>query len=619
MISTLAWATLFAPLVAALAICTLTIKQRAVSAALAIGSLLIGLGCSLTLLTMALRHQLALPFESSIEWIRIGSFLLQFGILIDPLSLTMLLVVTGVGSCIFIYSVGYMHDDRSFPRYFGCLALFAFSMLGIILSNDFIQLFMFWELVGVSSYLLIGFWYEKPSAAEAGKKAFLVNRLADFGFLTGILLLWSLSGMTGMGRTLNFLHLEEAVGTGFIPHAALVTAGLLIFCGVLGKSAQFPLHVWLPDAMEGPTPVSALIHAATMVAAGVYLLCRTFFLFAEVEPALHVIANIGAFTAIFAALIAVVQNDIKRILAFSTLSQLGYMVMALGLGGYTAGMYHLTTHAFFKALLFLGSGSVIHALHTQDIWQMGGLRKSMPLTTWTFVIGTLALCGIFPLSGFWSKDEILALAYHENRFLYGVATVTAGLTAFYMGRALLVAFFGASRSHHHAHESPPVMTLPLVALTILSVIGGFIGIPHFVHHHHGTHVEFNTTVAIISSTVALGGLGLAYLVYGSRTISATSIIQRAPWLYQLLINKFFIDELYLWIVRYIQQGLATLCNLFERYIIIGLAVNGLAAVTRMIGGGLRYFQTGHVQTYALGFAAGVTALLYAMILRGGAP
>ena len=617
--ATLAWITLFAPLAAALVICTLTIRRRAASAALAIGSLLVGLGCSLALFAQALRHGFPTPFETSFDWVRLGPLLLQFGVLLDPLSLLMLLVVTGVGSCIFIYSIGYMHDDRGYPRYFGCLALFAFSMLGIVLASDFIQLFIFWELVGVSSYLLIGFWYEKPSAAEAGKKAFLVNRVADFGFLLGILLLWGLSGMTGMGRTMNFLRLEAAVGSGFIPDAALVAAGLLIFCGVVGKSAQFPLHVWLPDAMEGPTPVSALIHAATMVAAGVYLLCRTFFLFAAVEPALQVIANLGAFTATFAALLAVVQNDIKRILAYSTLSQLGYMVMALGLGGYTAGMYHLTTHAFFKALLFLGAGSVIHALHTQEIWEMGGLRKTMPITTWTFTIAALALCGIFPLSGFWSKDEILALAFHENRFLYGVATITAGLTAFYMGRTLFVAFFGAPRSHHaeHPHESPPVMTGPLIVLTILSIAGGFFGIPHFLHHHHGTHVEFNATVAIISSLVAFGGLGLAYLIYGAQRLSVDALVRRIPWLYHLLVNKFFIDEIYLFIVRYVQQGLAILCNLFERYIIIGLAVNGTAVLTRLIGGGLRYLQTGKVQTYALGFAAGLTILLYAIVLRGG--
>ncbi len=358
-----------------------------------------------------------------------------------------------------------------------------------------------------------------------------------------------------------------------------------------------------------------------MVAAGVYLLCRTFFLFAAVEPALQTIANIGAFTAIFAALLAVVQNDIKRILAFSTLSQLGYMVMALGLGGYTAGMYHLTTHAFFKALLFLGAGSVIHALHTQEIWEMGGLRKGMPITTWTFTIAALALCGIFPLSGFWSKDEILALALRQNRFLYGVATATAGLTAFYMGRTLFVAFFGAPRSHHakHPHESPPVMTGPLIALAILSVVGGFLGIPYFVHHHLGAHVEFHAVVAVVSSVVALGGLGLAYLVYGSQTISGAAIVRRMGWLYQLLIHKFFIDEIYLFLVRYVQQGIAITCNLFERYIIIGLAVNGTAMITRLLGGALRYCQTGKVQTYALGFAAGVTALLYVIVLRGNAP
>ncbi len=342
--------------------------------------------------------------ETSVAWLSIGDFHVDFGLHLDSLSLMMMLIVTGVGGAIHIYSAGYMHDDPGYSRYFACMSLFTFSMLGIVLANNFVQLFIFWELVGVSSYLLIGFWFEKPSAADAAKKAFLTNRLGDFGFLLGILIVWATLG------SLNFTSLKDQLATNPAALGGIATiAALLIFCGAVGKSAQFPLHVWLPDAMEGPTPVSALIHAATMVAAGVYMLCRVFFL---LDPAaLQVIAWIGGFTSLLAALIAIQQDDIKRILAYSTLSQLGYMVMSVGLSSPTSAMFHLTTHAFFKALLFLGAGSVIIALHhEQDIWKMGALRKKMPVTFWTFLFGTLALCGVPPFSGFYSKDSIIGQA-----------------------------------------------------------------------------------------------------------------------------------------------------------------------------------------------------------------
>ena len=346
-------------------------------------------------------------------------------------------------------------------------------MLGIVLANNFIEMFIFWELVGVSSYLLIGFWFEKPSAADAAKKAFFTNRLGDFGFLLGILMVWSAAS------SLNFASVQDALKwSPAIAESLGTIGGLLIFCGAMGKSAQFPLHVWLPDAMEGPTPVSALIHAATMVAAGVYMLCRTLFLFND--SALHVIAYIGGFTSLLAALIAVQQNDIKRIIAYSTLSQLGYMVMAVGLNGPTPAMFHLTTHAFFKALLFLAAGSVIIGMHhEQDIWQMGNLRKKMPITFWTFLVGALALSGVPPFSGFYSKDSILAQALEQkNYLLFGVAVFVAALTAFYTFRLFFVVFFGKEKSKaaSHAHESPLVMTLPLVALAVFAAIGGFIGI-----------------------------------------------------------------------------------------------------------------------------------------------
>jgi len=432
----LPWLILFLPLLAAGIITLFTLHHQAVSATLSIGAI-----CAGFVLTLAL-----IKFggwdarEVSVHWLAVGGFNVNFGLKLDALSLMMLLIVTGVGSVIHIFAYGYMRGDSGFSRFFACMSLFTFSMLGIVLATDFLQLFIAWELVGLSSYLLIGFWFEKPSAADAAKKAFITNRLGDFGFILGILTLWFWCS------SLNFTDISHGLVDWKGPHWFLTGAGLLIFCGAVGKSAQFPLHVWLPDAMEGPTPVSALIHAATMVAAGVYMLCRVFFIFTP--EALTVIAWIGGFTALLAALIAVQQNDIKRILAYSTLSQLGYMVMAVGLGGPTPAMFHLTTHAFFKALLFLGAGSVIIALHhEQDIWKMGGLRKKMPVTFWTFLVATLALCGVPPFSGFYSKDAILAQALHAHNYaLFAIAAFVAVLTTFYMFRLFFVAFLGEPKA-----------------------------------------------------------------------------------------------------------------------------------------------------------------------------
>ena len=465
----LPWLILFLPLLAAAGITLFTLHSRTVSALLSIGAIVAGF--ILTISFIAANGWTG--GESTTNWLTIGSLQVDFGLKLDALSLMMMLIVTGVGGAIHIYSFGYMHADRSMSRFFACLSLFTFSMLGIVLANNFLMMFIFWELVGVSSYLLIGFWYEKPSAADAAKKAFFTNRLGDFGFLLGILMVWGLLG------SLNFYDLQAAMteNPALLGSGATI-AGLLVFCGAMGKSAQFPLHVWLPDAMEGPTPVSALIHAATMVAAGVYMLCRTLFLFDH--AALLVIAYIGGFTALLAALIAVQQNDIKRILAYSTLSQLGYMVMAVGLAGPTPAMFHLTTHAFFKALLFLGAGSVIHALHEeQDIWKMGGLCKKMGITFWTFLIGTLALSGVPPFSGFYSKDAILAQALEQKNYpLFVLGAAVAGLTTFYMFRLFYVAFVGKPRTETagHAHESPAVMTWPLIVLAVFAVIGGIIPI-----------------------------------------------------------------------------------------------------------------------------------------------
>jgi len=611
----IAWVILFAPAAAALTIALLTRRSKPLSAGLGIGALGVGFLCAWKLLFFLLHRETGWVLQRGVSWIDLPGLNLEFGILLDPLSILMSLVVTGVGLIIFIYSVGYMAEDPGFTRYFCFLCLFASSMLGIVLANNFVTLFIFWELVGASSYLLIGYWYEDPKAAEAGKKAFLVNRIADFGFLLGILMLWSLSDLGGEGRTLNFLELAKRVpllsAQGVVTPQLLGLIGGLLFCGVVGKSAQFPLHVWLPDAMEGPTPVSALIHAATMVAAGVYLLARVFFLFSAAPQLLQAVAVIGGFTACFAASLALVENDIKRVLAYSTLSQLGYMVMALGLGGIAAGMYHLTTHAFFKALLFLGAGCAIHAHHTNDIWQMGGLRRSMPVTFWTFLIATLALCGIWPLAGFFSKDEILTLAFTQNRLLWMVGTVTAGMTAFYMGRVFSVAFLGRSRFPHHVHEAPAFMTFPLIPLALLCAIAGFIGIPEFLRHQRGVHLEFNPTVALTSSLFAIGGLGLALSVYALGLGPAKSFSSAFGWLKVLLIRKFFVDEIYAWINRNVQQRIAILLSLFERYVIIGLLINGIAKVTGLTGSLLRRAQTGKVQGYALTFLLGLAILIYA--------
>ncbi len=618
MVAALGWTILLAPLAAAVLIVLVGIHRKPLASALAIAGLLMSFVCTARLFLAALHDPTALPAELSIAWIAIPGLVIPFGILIDQLSLLMTLVVTGVGSAIFIYATGYMAEDHAYSRFFGVLSLFAFSMLMIVLANNWIQLFMGWELVGFSSYLLIGHWYAKPSAADAGKKAFMVNRVADFGFLLGILALWAISSPVPAARTFHFATLEQQlpgyVQMGLVPAAALPFIGLLLFCGPIGKSAQFPLHVWLPDAMEGPTPVSALIHAATMVAAGVYLLCRSFWLFEGLPSVLTTIMWVGGATAFLAACLALVENDLKRILAYSTLSQLGYMVMALGLGGRAAGMYHLTTHAFFKALLFLAAGSVIHGTHEQDIRKLGGLWRSMRWTSLAFFVGALALCGFPGLSGFFSKDAILLLAYQHHTPLYWLGTVTAGLTAFYIARAWFVAFTG--HAHGHGHESPPVMLLPLLFLAVLSVIGGYVGIPHFLGEEHASH-EGGTVVIAVSLTVVGLGLLLAWLIYRKKAATAQQLVHALALPSSFLQRRYYIDEIYDWYVATIQQRLiAGLCAWVERSIIIGLLVNGTAWIAQALGQTLRFFfQTGKVQTYVLMFLIGVVWLLTTSLPR----
>ena len=609
------WIILFAPLVACAVITLFTQRWKMLCAFISIAAIVTGFVISLQLFAQQGNWQSPEPFQ----WLVIGDLVkIEFGATVDRLSILMLLVVTGVGSAIHIYSLGYMKGDPGFSRFFACMSLFTFSMLGIVLSNNFIQIFIFWELVGLSSYLLIGFWFERPAAAEAGKKAFLVTRIGDFGMMLGVLLLWSHTG------TFDFAELQArlpgllgAPGGHALPPAILALAGALIFCGAVGKSAQFPLHVWLPDAMEGPTPVSALIHAATMVAAGVYMLCRVSWLILPSATALTLIAWIGGITAIMAATIAIAQNDIKRILAYSTLSQLGYMVMAVGLGGPTAAMFHLTTHAFFKALLFLGAGSVIIALHhEQDIWKMGGLWKKTPITFATFLIGTLALAGVYPLAGFYSKDEILLLAMHTSKPLFVIGVVTAFLTAYYMGRECFVVFFGKPRDQHvydHAHESPWVMTVPLIVLAVFSIIAGWKGeVPHFLDPKaEVTHSNLGYALLL----VPLAGFLVAAKIYWKPVPSDKPVRAVLGYVWLWIQNKFYFDEVYLLIVKYVQGTIALVCEWFDLWILQRLGIGGLSVGTGMLGRTVRLLQTGNLQSYAFIFALGVTVIIYCVVVR----
>jgi len=583
--------------------------------------------------------------QSSWEWINFGPVVISFGIHIDNLTAVMLIVVTLISSLIHLYSIGYMHGDERYSRYFAYLALFSFSMLGLILVDNFLGIYVFWELVGLSSYLLIGFWFEKDSAANAGKKAFITNRIGDICMFVGIMILFATLGV------FKFEDVFRGVADGKLAGGLLTATGMLLFGGAIGKSAQFPLHVWLPDAMEGPTPVSALIHAATMVAAGVYLVGRIFVFFTA--DALLFIAYIGTITAFMAATIAIVQTDIKRVLAYSTISQLGFMMVGLGTGGYTAGLFHLTTHAFFKALLFLGSGSVIHAVHTQDMTEMGGLKNKMPVTFWTFLIATLAISGVPPLSGFWSKDAILASALefgmlHPSHIIIAlILFLSAGITAFYMFRLVYLTFFGEARDHHkydHAHESPKVMTIPLTVLAIFSV--GTIWWGWYEHlitkpdlaayatvaaaiepaHEAGHGVAHSAhNIALILSVVIAGlGILVSTATYYWKKISAEAWGNRLRPVYTLLWNKYYFDEMYNATVIAGTLLISRVSGWFDLRIIDG-AVNGAARVTakisfaggwidlrivdwlvnavgnmiRFFGAQLRELQTGRVQSYIL--------------------
>lgn len=588
------------------------------------------------------RPELAVIRQTLFPWICTGTFQTSVGFLVDPLSAVMACTVTGVGLLIHIYSTGYMADDPRYPRFFTYLNLFMFSMLMLVLADNFLLMFVGWEGVGLCSYLLIGFWYERKPAADAGKKAFLVNRVGDYGFLLGMMLVFAAFG------TLSFPEVFQKAAAGGVGTGVLTAICLLLFMGATGKSAQIPLYVWLPDAMEGPTPVSALIHAATMVTAGVYMLARCHVLFTLAPVALTVVAVTGAATALLAATIALVQNDIKRVLAYSTISQIGYMFLACGVGAFAAGIFHLVTHAFFKALLFLGAGSVMHALDGEtDIRRMGGLMKRMPVTGLTFWAGTLALAGIPVFSGFFSKDEILwrALAGPLGApWLYAAGLVTAALTAFYMARITLKAFHGPPRmpeqALRHAHESPPSMAVALALLAAGAFAAGFLNVPESLGGHaafsrflqpsvgspeavvaalsaHGgvaAHIPDALEIPLMALAVALaaGGIALGWVVYIQRPGSAAQAAAKAPAVYNLLAGKYYVDEFYR--VLIVRPGMALAHGLWRwvDVLLIDGLVNAVAWTVGVISRLCRAFQSGYVRTYAAGMLAGALIVIWAL-------
>jgi len=555
------------------------------------------------------------PIEFSVNWIDLGlggSF--PMGVYIDGLAAVMLVVVCFVSLMIQLYSGAFMEGDKRFAWYYAILNLFTASMLGLVLAPNFIELYVFWELVGLCSYLLVGHWYEKPSARDAAIKAFVVTRIGDAALFVGIIIFWATTG------SVAFSDISVAAQSGFLGGSLLTTTVILVFFGAVGKSAQFPLHVWLPDAMEGPTPVSALIHAATMVAAGVYLVARTYDIFVQSPTAMLVIAYIGGFTALMAATMALVKKDIKRVIAYSTVSQLGYMMLGLGLGSYTAGFFHLYNHAFFKALLFLCAGSIIYAMDSYNLFDMGGLWRRMPITFGTMLIAGLSLSGVFPFAGFWSKDAIIASAYDEHYYLlFGMALLTVFLTAFYIFRAIFLAFTGEPRTEpaREAAESPGIMTGPMMLLAFFAVVSGWVGIPEgfglpvkdyfseFVHPSEFATTTlgieapaFSYALGGISFAAALLGIGLAYTLYVARPEWAGALAARFSWLYTFLDKGWYFDALYgaTFVRSAMWLGRAT--RRFDRNVIGGL-VGGIGRGTLGTGGLLQRLQSGGVQNYAL--------------------
>ncbi len=609
-----------------------------------IGSSTIGLSFLVAL--GAFIQALSLPVDQRsnivniFTWISVGGLHVQYAFLVDQLSLVMALIVTGVGFLIHIYSIGYMHNERGYWRFFAYMNLFIFAMMNLVLGDNFLVLFFGWEGVGLCSYLLIGFYYdrkfEKGTVSQAAKKAFIANRVGDFGFLLGMFLIYATF------HSLNYLNVFHQAEFAPISKSTFDFIALFLFIGATGKSAQIPLHIWLPDAMAGPTPVSALIHAATMVTAGVYMVARTSILFASAPAIMTLVAVVGLLTAFFAATIAIVQNDIKKVLAYSTISQLGYMFLALGVGAFAAGIFHLMTHAFFKALLFLGAGSIIHSLGgIQDMRKFGGLKKYMPITFLTYIAASLAISGFPPFSGFFSKDEILGYSYTNGNFVYWlIGAITALLTAFYIFRIVYLTFYGEEKfgKEHHPHESPSVMTIPLIVLGILSVIGGFIGIPAIFSGENGNlfqnwlspvfepaktklaqFAESSHTQELLLMTIsvilAIAGIYLAYYIYTKRQDIAEKFATTFKGLYTTLLNKYYVDEFYeSTIIKPIKNGSEKyLWKITDVKIIDGF-VNGVAVLVEKVSGVFKKIQNGFVQSYAMVMLIGIMLALFWIIL-----
>ena len=599
------------PALAFLIIGPFTRQEKNLSATIAITMMSLAFAFSVFVALATVNYQITMndPYVMKALWAQIGDVKLTMGVLIDPLAAMMLVIVTLVSLLVYIYSVSYMEHDEGMGRFFAFISLFSAAMLGLVVSVNFLQLYVFWEGVGLCSYLLIGFYYHKVSAREAAKKAFITTRIGDFGMLVGILLVQMVFG------TMDFIELRMlvppyvlAAGTGF-----LTVIGLLLFMGAIGKSGQFPLHVWLLDAMEGPTPTSALIHAATMVAAGVYLVARAFFIFSESPFVMDFIAGLGAFTALFAAIIAVTQRKFKSVLAYSTISQLGYMMLAVGVGAFSASMFHLMTHAFFKAMLFLCAGAVMHALHDEtDITKMGGLWKKMPLTFAAMLVGVLAIAGIPPFSGFFSKDEILAAVMHASTPLYVMATVTSFLTAFYMARLLILAFLGESRSKYEAHEVDAFMRWPMIMLILLTLVSGawgyFGGFSVWVNAGVPHHETINWTVAGTSTVLALLAFAAAYQIYGRHSLRAEMRQRSFGFLYRVIYNKFYIDELYGYVRERLVYGTALILKWVDEKIFDNIMI-GLGAYALATSDLLTESANGQAQRYVVVFYTGVLILL----------
>jgi len=582
--------------------------SKALINAVAIGSVLLSFAWAVKTV-MALGDT---PYtEHYFDWIIAGGFKAGCDFAVDRLTAVMLLVVTGVGSLIHVYSIGYMEHDGGYARFFAYLNLFMFFMLTLVLGANYLVLFVGWEGVGLCSYLLIGFWFLKKSATNAGNKAFIVNRIGDFGFSLAMLLMVVHFG------SLDFKTVFGAAAGA--PESVLTTIAMLLLLGACGKSAQFPLYVWLPDAMEGPTPVSALIHAATMVTAGVYMVARSFPIYTRAPAALELTAYIGLFTAAFAATIGLAQNDIKKVFAYSTVSQLGYMFLGAGTGAFSTGIYHLVTHAFFKALLFLGAGSVIHAVGgEQDMRQMGGLRRKIPVTFWTILCAAIAISGVPPTSGFYSKDSILLAAYHHAPWMYWVGVITAGMTAFYVFRAIFMTFFGEYRGDAHPHEAPAVMTVPLAILALLSLAGGYINVPAWLGRFFPS-MEAAEDPALVAASVVAGlvGIGLAYLVYVAKPGLADSLARNLGILYRVAYNKYFVDEIYdAAVVQPVVNGSRVVLWRGVDAGLIDGAVNGIGSRSQGIGGWLKLFQSGNIRSYATWVVFGSVVLVVALGLIG---